>query len=544
MSTMRTVLTNSSISAERICADIGQFGFYSPIPLLAPAECRMVEQYFAMPDLPRPLTWFKGHAAVNAAVYEIATRRKIIALLQPLLGNDIVLWGAMLVRRAQYTRHVWHSDLDTAAPHCRAISIWIGLRNTSDTSGLRFVTRSHLFGRSAQEVMAELNVDRNLLTDERMLQIARTMDPAAQIARAGHRDGDMVLFDGRVWHSGYNEGTRGTRTALLLQYAAADNPIPMPANLDYTWPWKTTDTPRVPTILVSGSARNSVNRIVPAPMPPLKEALAMITTVAKSVALPLAENTVKRWQAYPQFSGRTAALNIMSCHVSVLSAGHRPHPPHIHPEEELLVMLDGEVAIELADDPNSTGSSRHPVRPGTFSYYPATQHHTIHNVGARPATYLMFKWYGGAVDNDAPLPARIFEYGDTAATPEPKPMAQKLVFQQGTHSLAKLHCHLTTLQPGTGYAAHADPYDVAIVLLSGEVETVGARVRPLGLMYYSAGQLHGMKNIGNTPASYLVFEFHSAPHNAPPPLKTPERIKRGIGRRLRHALRLVTRRRP
>jgi uncharacterized RmlC-like cupin family protein len=145
------------------------------------------------------------------------------------------------------------------------------------------------------------------------------------------------------------------------------------------------------------------------------------------------------------------------------------------------------------------------------------------------------------MNNDAPLPARIFEYEDTAATPEPKPMAQKLVFQQETHGLAKLHCHLTTLQPGAGYAAHADPYDVAIVLLSGEVETVGARVRPLGLMYYSAGHVHGMKNIGSRPASYLVFEFHSASQRAPAPRKTTDRIKRGIGRRFRKALTLVER---
>src|SRR5262249_2316715 len=238
---------------------------------------------------------------------------------------------------------------------------------------------------------AGLNVDRSSVTDERMLEIARTMDPAAQIAGAGHRDGEMVLFDGRLWHSGYNEGTAGTRTALLLQYAATDNPIPMPANMDYTWPWKSADAPRVPTILVSGSARHSVNRVVPAPARPSKEMPTLITTVARSIALPLAEDPVKRWRAYPQFRGRTAALNDMSCHISVLSAGHRPHPPHIHPEEELLVMLDGEAEIELADDPNSTGSTRHQIRPGMFSYYPATQHHTIHNVSARPATYLMFK---------------------------------------------------------------------------------------------------------------------------------------------------------
>jgi quercetin dioxygenase-like cupin family protein/mannose-6-phosphate isomerase-like protein (cupin superfamily) len=506
---MSTQLKDVPLSGENFVANLHQFGFSKPFQLLSADECAAVEHHLTRPDRPRPLTWFKGHAVTNPAVYEVAARPEIIALLQPLLGDDIVLWGAGLIRRAQNTRQVWHSDMESSDPNSRAVSVWIGLRNASHLSGLRFVAGSHHFGRVAQEVMSGLNVDRFTLSDERMQEIAQTIDPAAHVAGAGCGDGEMVLFDGRIWHAGYNDGTAGTRYALLLQYAAADNPIPMPADTDYTWPWKTKDTPRVPTILVSGSARRSVNRIVPAPMRPLKEGLSMITTVANSVALPLAEDKVKRWQAYPQFRGRTAALNTMACHISVLSAGHRPHPPHIHEEEELLVLLDGDVEVELADDPNGTGSTHHRMKPGMFSYYPVTQHHTIRNVGVGPATYLMLKWRGGFVDTETPLATRIFEHESAVVPAQPKPVAQKVLFEQATHSLNKLHAHLTTLQPGAGYAPHADPYDVAILLLSGEIETIGQRVRPLGVIYYSAGELHGMKNVGTTPATYLVFEFHS-----------------------------------
>ncbi|HET6621470.1 MAG TPA: phytanoyl-CoA dioxygenase family protein [Dongiaceae bacterium] len=503
---MRTQLAEISASADHLRSDLLRFGFQGPIPLLSPAECTAVEQAFAKAEAPRPLTWFKGHAATNALVHEVATHPEIIARLQLLLGNDIVLWGAGLIRRLQNTRQVWHSDMETADPHSRAMSVWIGLRNASDISGLRFVTGSHRFGRSAQEVMAGLNVDRFTLSNERMLEIARTMDSAAQIAGAGCGDGDMVLFDGRLWHSGHNEGTAGTRTALLLQYAAADNPIPMPENFDYSWPWKVADSPRVPTVLVSGSARNSPNRIVPAPMRPLKGVPMAITTVATSVALPLAEGTTERWRTYPQFSGQTSALRTMTCDISVLSPGHRLQPACTDAKEELLVMLDGEAEIEWADDPDETGN-RHPMKPGIISYCPATQHHTIHNVSIRPATYLTLRWRGGVTDSEAPLPASTFERDVSVA--DLKPIARKPLFEQATHTLNKLHAHLTTLQPGAGYAPHADAYDVAIVLLSGEIETIGKRLHPPGVIYYAAGELHGMKNTGTTPATYLVFEFHN-----------------------------------
>jgi hypothetical protein len=72
------------------------------------------------------------------------------------------------------------------------------------------------------------------------------------------------------------------------------------------------------------------------------------------------------------------------------------------------------------------------------------------------------------------------------------------------------------------------------VLLSGEVETVGKRVRPLGVIYYSAGELHGMKNVGTTPATYLVFEFHS-------PL-TPAALKRHLEKPRKSLLRRLLRR--
>ena len=183
----------------------------------------------------------------------------------------------------------------------------------------------------------------------------------------------------------------------------------------------------------------------------------MITTFARTVELPLAEDPVKRWRPFPQFRGPTSTLAGMSCHISVLSAGHSPHRPHIHAEEELLIVLDGAVEIELADDPGGANSRRRPMKPGMFSYYPATQHHTIHNTGAQPATYLMFKWCGAASGSETPLPASIFEHEQLVVPDKPAPMAVKLLFQQATDQLPKLHAHLTTLQPGGGYEAHADP---------------------------------------------------------------------------------------
>jgi len=85
---------------------------------------------------------------------------------------------------------------------------------------------------------------------------------------------------------------------------------------------------------------------------------------------------------------------------------------------------------------------------------------------------------------------------------------QNLIFDSSTGYLPKLHSHMTNLQSGAGYPPHADAHDVATLLLEGTVETLGQRVESQGLIFYTAGEPHGMKNVGNTMASYLVFEFH------------------------------------
>ena len=496
-----------SAAEGRIAAEVAQSGCAGPVPLLSPDECAALQRHLDEPDLPAPLDWLKGRAVTDRVIYDIAAKPDLIALLRPHLGEEIVLWGAQFIRRERGSSHPWHTDVESAAPDARVISVWIGIRNTLRESGLLFVAGSHHFGRSVQEVLAGLGERRGALTDAHMLEIARTIDPAATIVQPDVQDGAALLFDGRIWHAGRHDKASETRTALLLQYASADCPIPLPVDGGYRWPFRFSTSRRVPTILVSGNGHGSANRLVPPPPKPMNK--PMITTFAGTVELPLAEDPVRRWRRFPQFRAPTSTLAGMSCHISVLSAGHSPHRPHIHGEEELLIVLDGAVEIELADDPGGANSRRHPMKPGMFSYYPATQHHTIHNTGAQPATYLMFKWCGTTSGSETPLPASIFEHEQRVVRDKPAPMAVKVLFQRATDQLPKLHAHLTTLQPGGGYEAHADPYDVAIILFSGEVETVGERVKPLGVIYYSAGELHGIRNVGTMPATYLVFEFHT-----------------------------------
>ena len=103
--------------------------------------------------------------------------------------------------------------------------------------------------------------------------------------------------------------------------------------------------------------------------------------------------------------------------------------------------------------------------------------------------------------------AQLFHYELTPKTV--KPRWSDSLFKLATPSLSRFASHVTVLQPGAGYEPHADPYDVAILLLEGEVETLDRRVGAPTFIYYGAGELHGLRNVGTSPARYLVFELQA-----------------------------------
>lgn len=229
--------------------------------------------------------------------------------------------------------------------------------------------------------------------------------------------------------------------------------------------------------------------------------------------LPLDLETGEKWKPYPIVNGSTTGLNDFSCHASALAQGFSPHPPHEHDEEEILIILSGEVDIILKDSRLEGKPYKKRLQKNQFVYYPARFAHTLETVSKEPANYLMFKWCGIPFPVEKILNFNCFDTlslqdtvkGQQGFSPQP-------VFEGATHYLKKLHCHTTILGPGAGYPPHADSYDVAILMLEGEVRTLDQHTKAPGVIFYEAGKPHGILNPASSPAKYLVFEFHKQPY--------------------------------
>ncbi len=519
-------------------------GYLQPIRVFTPSDCRVVLDYLRRPPARPPIDWHKSLAVVSSDFAAVATDDRILDLVTSLIGEDVILWGASLVVRRPNQVHPWHTDIESASPQGRTVSVWIGLENTSALSSLIVVPRSHRFGVTIQQVVQEESWTREAATDAKVGAWATNRDDRSGIVALNSEDGEAVAFDGRLWHASHNRNAETTRSALLLQYASPDTPIRIPNLSRLQWPFEIYSSPRPACLLVSGRAMSDQNRIVPAPSA-VDGTQPSISSRVHALALPLEGDPESGFKPHPLFRGSTPNLRSMSCHVSVLDPGKQPHPPHQHPEEEILIVLDGEAELVLEDATTAGVTRPHRAIAGTFAYYPAGFLHTIRNSSTVPVTYLMFKWLGDRMPEGTFQPHRLVSALDSQPLDKGSGgMRQNVLLEGETGCLRKLHAHVTTLAPGGGYEPHIDAYDVGIVVLQGTVETLNERVGPHGLILYTGGEPHGMRNVGADAAKYVVFEFHGRHRHTEAPYdarlsrrllalaRDPERLKAAVKRRL------------
>jgi mannose-6-phosphate isomerase-like protein (cupin superfamily) len=479
-------------------------GFVGPVRLLTEAECAIIARYLDEDARPKP-SWLKGLAVADPVLYEVAVRPEIVSIVADLIGPDVNLWGVSFVDRSEGQAHPWHTDIETSASGMRSVSIWIGLRNTSANSSLNVISGSHRYGMTVQQAAHERSLPRELRSADATLGLARMHDPHAELVRPDMGDGEAIVFDGRLWHGTLNTRPQGCRRALLLQYAAASSPIRIPNYAKLDWPIAASPV-KAPVISVHGKPRRWINRIVdPPPRSSESTALRPLTRV---VPWPLPRDA-SGWKPTPLYRGTTAALRHIGCHASSLRPGHSPHPPHAHLDEEFLFILDGEADVIIAQSPEDPSPRAERLKAGDFVYYPPYQHHTIRAAGDNWASYLMYRWQGALRETPAPLPTAVYRL-----TPETEPahgpaFSTRVLFEGPTVYLDKLHIHASRVERNGGYAPHADDYDVAILLLSGAVETLGRTIAAPAVVFYPAHAIHGLKGVSEEPARYYVVEFHA-----------------------------------
>lgn len=86
------------------------------------------------------------------------------------------------------------------------------------------------------------------------------------------------------------------------------------------------------------------------------------------------------------FDAPIATLDRLECHITTVNPGEEPHPPHQHPEEELVLIKEGTMDIVQNGERKRAG-------PGSVIFNSSNEMHGFKNVGDTPATYFVVKWW-------------------------------------------------------------------------------------------------------------------------------------------------------
>jgi (S)-ureidoglycine aminohydrolase len=223
---------------------------------------------------------------------------------------------------------------------------------------------------------------------------------------------------------------------------------------------------------------------------------------------PIKEDTRIRRQV---LEGKTFALTHFEIHASTLEPGKAPHPPHVHvDEEELMIVKEGQVNITIA------GKSK-VLRQGSIAFAMPGDEHGIENAGNTQATYYILKFKGKLPMNNE----RAKQAGgsfmldwDQLPTSNTGKGYRRNSFNRATSQLNQFEMHTTALNADSvSHAPHTHIQEEVILILRGNVEMFidGKYYKgSTGDLYFISSNVpHNLKNTGKEQCEYFAFQWRN-----------------------------------
>lgn len=202
-------------------------------------------------------------------------------------------------------------------------------------------------------------------------------------------------------------------------------------------------------------------------------------------------------------------------HVTMLLPGRMSHPPHQHPQEEVIILREGTLDVTIDGVTQRVG-------PGSMFFFASNDFHNVTNVGDTPAVYFVFNFatavtptLAGKSAAGLAVPGKLGSTIRDWQKLEAKPTAtgeRRSVLDSPTTTLANFECHVTTLKPGVApHSSHHHPDEEIVLVKEGTLEVTinGAvsRAGPGSIIFCASNDEHGWRNAGDTTATYYVMRI-------------------------------------
>lgn len=209
----------------------------------------------------------------------------------------------------------------------------------------------------------------------------------------------------------------------------------------------------------------------------------------------------------------TVTLGVFEAHISTLNVGNASHAPHRHPQEEIIIVKEGQLEVHI-------NGKTTPAGPGSVLFYATNDAHNVRNVGTSPATYWVVNLATEATHRpemhrkNPTIHSQVFDWEKLTLTPTPLG-GRRSVFSGSTVTLNSLSVHATTINGGaTNHEPHRHPDEELVILKEGtlDINLDGRteRVGPGSMFFFGSNDRHNMRNPGSTPATFYVIRMVTA----------------------------------
>jgi len=185
------------------------FDYTLPFDLIDTSELAKIIE-----EAKKPSSSLKCIHRNSALIRSIASHPSIISMVKEILGDTIYLWGSALIVAVPNHTHRYHVDSEHF--HIPGVTVSIALKSNEENK-FYFMKNSNSISIAPQEIQYN--------SIEHLEQIAKQYNEKASHVEHTMKDGQCIVWKGRVWHSTENKSNQ-TRLSLILQYAPSIPCIP------------------------------------------------------------------------------------------------------------------------------------------------------------------------------------------------------------------------------------------------------------------------------------------------------------------------------
>ena len=213
--------------------------------------------------------------------------------------------------------------------------------------------------------------------------------------------------------------------------------------------------------------------------------------------------------------GFTVDFRRFKIHATTLPAHQAPHPAHHHPDEELIIIKEGQLTVTIAGKTKTLGA-------GSIALMMPGDEHGFDNKSDAPATYYVMRYESKEASDSArgQKAGGSFwvDWNDVAFQASTKGGIRRM-FDRTTAMIKRFEMHVTTLNEGLwSHPPHTHRAAEILLLIDGTAqESIDGTLHPAtvgDLIFLESNVPHAIQNTSRTaPAdrktscTYFAFQF-------------------------------------